>query len=141
MPTAAPARVDMSASVSLEVLNTGTVDRESGRITGISVRVATESMSDSRANGTMNVSETVQPDPTGAIGYLWTTATLENAGGSWIGTCRGFAWDGGNTSAMSCWLAGRDGYAGLTYAYTATNSGFSLTEWSGLIYRGAAPPP
>jgi hypothetical protein len=143
-PTELPngwAMVVMNGRFGLDILNGGTPDPGTGRLNGISVEMTVDTMSDARANGTLKVAETAQTDSTGTLGYLWNTVTLENSGGSWAGTCRGIAWDAGNTTTMECWLTGRGGYAGLTYAYTATNVGTVMTEWTGLIYRGSPPAP
>ncbi len=144
LPTPQPngwAQVVMGRSFVIDVVNGGTTDPNTGRITGIEVKATIDTMSDPRANGTFDVAETAQTDSTGTLGYLWATVTLENSAGSWAGPCRGFAWEAGNTSTMNCWLTGRGGYAGFTYVYTATNVGLDVTDSTGIIYRGSPPAP
>lgn len=144
LPTALPngwALVVMTKPGTVEKLDNGVLDPATGRITGIKLMSLVDNLSDPHVNGTLNMTGNGQPESTGQIGYQWGTVTIENTGGSWVGTTSGFGWAGGNEGVLTAWLTGRGGYEGFTYTYTGRNVGPTVVDQFGLIYRGAPPAP
>ncbi len=144
LPTPLPngwTRVVMIEPGHFNVVDSGVTDPKTWITTGIKIQTTEGGLSDSRVNGTATMLMTVQADSTGAVAIEWGTVTIENAGGSWVGAFRGFAWNNGNESIVSHWLTGRGAYEGLTYTYTAQTGSSTITNFSGLIYRGSPPVP
>ncbi len=144
LPTALPngwALVVMTKPGTVEKIDPGVTDPETGRMTGIKIRSLVDNLSDPRVNGTLNMTGNAQPDSTGQIGYQWGTVTIENSEESWVGTTSGFIWAAGMESVLTASLTGRGGYAGFTYTFSGRNRGTTVIDQIGLIYRGAPPAP
>jgi hypothetical protein len=80
-------------------------------------------------------------DRSDQVGFEWGTYRLENAGGSWAGTCRGGTWDEGTGAARSCWLSGGGDYTGLTFYFTVTRTAQGSGAIEGIIHQGSPGEP
>jgi hypothetical protein len=94
---------------------------------------------DPRVSGTATFDLSYRESEDGRSAWEWGTLDLSNDGGSWDGSCRGGGWANGARAEVSCWLAGRDGYDGLTYFQHLSSNRAQGGHLYGLILPVAAP--
>jgi hypothetical protein len=98
------------------------------------VLTITDTTNDARVSGTATYAFSV--DAYTKAGPEWGSFKLQNANGSWQGSCTGASWNAGNSWSGACWLAGSGSYAGYTY-YRFFDQG----DVQGIIYKGLPPTP
>jgi len=120
---------------------TGTQNRSDG---GGGVMVGQMlNMSDPRFEGDVRI-EYEQSAPSGGNSTLWSTVTVTNDEGSWVGQSIGFVDELGAHHHMG-WFEGAGAYEGLAFIeqLTEPESGISSGAWLdvvGLVYEGELPP-
>lgn len=135
----APAYVTGTGSTTRVAAGTTTVDNAGiAHTLGVALAVVSD-MSDPRVTGTGTYRLGV--DTSGQLGFAAGTLLLENAHGSWAGTCTGATRYDLTTGDLSCWLVGSGAYQGLTYYISHHIAATGKDALTGVVLEGSPPSP